>query len=204
VGLWAGDANGFQNNHCVECDWSVSLQDVPDILRWSVRYDLPYRGPLAGVLGGWAVASFVQWTGGTPVRLTSPNDSNSFGGGTNMRPNVTGVSPVLDDRGPLTDGALYFNPAAYSRTPPFTFGNAPRAIAEVRNPGLRNVDLLIEKRVGLPGSAAIDLRAEIFNAFNDVQFAGPGTNIAAADFGRIFLRQINTPRQIQFGIRASF
>jgi Carboxypeptidase regulatory-like domain len=212
VGLWVGDASGFQNNHCFECDWSLSLQDVPDVIRWSMRYDLPFgpgrtrltSGPLAQVLGGWAVGSFFTWDNGTPVRLMSPNDSNSFGGGTNMRPNTTGESPVIDDRGPLVDGALFFNPAAFSRTPSFTFGNAPRAIPGVRNPGTNNWDLLIEKRVELPGSAALDLRAEIFNAFNYVQFAGPGTNIAAADFGRIFLRQVNTPRQIQFGARMSF
>ena len=212
AGIWAGDASGFQNNHCFECDWSVSLQDVPDVIRWSVRYDLPFgpghrwlaRGPLAHVLGGWAFGSFFQWDNGTPIRVTSPNDSGSFGGGTNMRPTLTGVSPVLEDRGALTDGGLYFNAAAFTRTAPFTFGNAPRTIADVRVPGTNNVDLLIEKRIALSGRTAVDVRAEIFNAFNRVQFAGPGTNIAAADFGRIFLRQVNTPRQIQFGLRLSF
>ena len=213
VGLWVGDASGFQNNHCFDCDWSLSLQDVPDVIRWSVRYDLPFgqgrqrlsRGPLAHVVAGWAVASFFTWDNGTPVRLSSPNDSNSFGGGTNMRPNaVSGVSPILDSRGELTDGALFFNPAAFTRTPPFSFGTAPRAIPGVRNPGTSNVDLLIERRVDLPGRSAVDLRAEIFNAFNYAQFAGPGTNIAAADFARIYLRQVNAPRQIQFGARLSF
>lgn len=212
AGVWVGDASGFQNNHCFECDWSVSVQDVPDVVRWTARYDLPFgpgrrhltSGPLAHIAGGWSIGSFYSWDNGTPVRLTSPNDSNSFGGGTNMRPTVvTGVSPVITDR-TLADGSLYFNPAAFTRTAPFTFGDAPRTIAEVRNPGTNNLDLLIEKRLSLPGSAALDLRAEVFNAFNVVQFAGPGTNIAAADFGRIFLRQVNTPRQIQFGARLSF
>ena len=32
-------------------------------------------------------------------------------------------------------------------------------------------------------------------------FAGPQTNVTSADFGRIRLRQVNTPRQIQFGLR---
>jgi len=32
----------------------------------------------------------------------------------------------------------------------------------------------------------------------------PGTNIALASFGRIFLTQVNTPRQIQLGARLSF
>jgi hypothetical protein len=145
VGLWAGDANGFQNNNCFECDWSVSTQDVPDVVRWTVRYDLPFgpgrrhltRGPLANIAGGWSLGGFYSWDNGTPLRLTSPNDSNSFGGGTNMRPTlVPGVSAVIRDRGDLTDGALYFNPAAFSRTAPFTFGNAPRTLSDVRNPGL--------------------------------------------------------------------
>ncbi len=212
AGVWAGDASGFQNNHCFDCDWSVSVQDIPDVIRWSVRYDLPVgpgstrlsSGVLSQVLGGWAIASFFQWDNGTPVRLTSPNDSNSFGGGTNMRPTTTGVSPVIENRGPLVDGGLYFNPSAYTRTVPFTFGNASRVISQVRNPGTSNVDLLIEKRLRLGGSTTLDLRAEIFNALNHVQFAGPGTNVAAADFGRIFLRQVNQPRQGQFGVRLSF
>jgi hypothetical protein len=208
AGVWVGDASGFQNNHCFECDWSLSLQDVPDVVRWSFRYDVPFTvrsRALAGVLGGWAIAGFYTWDNGTPVRLTSPNDSNSFGGGTNMRPNVVaGVSPAIENRGPLTDGSLYFNPAAFERTPPFTFGNAPRTIPGVRNPGTNNLDMLIEKHVRVAMRTAIDLRAELFNVFNHVQFAGPGTSITTADFGRIFLRQVNTPRQIQFGVRLSF
>jgi hypothetical protein len=44
----------------------------------------------------------------------------------------------------------------------------------------------------------------MFNGFNLVHFAGPGTNIASQDFGRIFLRQLNPPRQIQFGLRLAF
>lgn len=212
VGIWVGDASGFQNNHCFECDWSVSLQDVPDVIRWSVRYDLPFgpgrahlaQGPLAHVLGGWAFGSFLTWDNGTPIRVTSPNDSNSFGGGTNMRPALTGISPVRADRGELTDGSLYFNPAAFARTAPFTFGNAPRAIEGVRNPGNRNLDLLIEKRFTMPRRTTLDFRIEVFNALNAIQYAGPGTNITSADFGRIFLQQVNTPRQVQLGTRYSF
>jgi hypothetical protein len=64
--------------------------------------------------------------------------------------------------------------------------------------------LLIEKRLSLARGTTFDFRAELFNALNWVQFAGPGTSITAADFGRIFLRQVNTPRQIQFGGRFSF
>lgn len=201
----------FQNLHCEECDWSPSVQDITHVYRLSVRYDLPFgpgrqyltSGIASHVLGGWSVAGFATWDSGTPIRVSSPNDSGSFGGGVNMRPNLTGESPVIADR-TMTDGSLYFNPNAFSRTAPFTFGSAPRTIGEVRNPGGRNLDLLVEKRVATGGPTTLDIRIELFNALNQVIFAGPGTNIANASFGRIFLTQVNTPRQIQFGARFSF
>ena len=203
--------NTFQNLHCFDCDWSISPQDIPHVFRWTVRYDLPFgpsqrylrSGVLSKVFGDWGVAALATWDSGTPIRVTSPNDSASFGGGVNMRPNITGESPVVEDR-EITDGGLYFNPAAYSRTPPFTFGNATRTIGEIRNPGGRNLDLLLEKRIATGGNTDLSIRLEAFNALNYVQYGGPGTNIALATFGRIFFTQVNTPRQIQLGARFTF
>jgi hypothetical protein len=203
--------NTFQNLHCFDCDWSISPQDITHVFRWTTRYDVPAgrgrrfltSGPLADILGGWGVAALATWDTGTPIRVTSPNDSNSFGGGVNMRPNLTGISPVLDDSN-LTNGGLYFDPTAFSRTPPFTFGNAPRTIGDVRNPGGRNLDLLIEKRFGLGGSRSFDIRLKAFNALNFVQLGGPVTDITSSSFGHIFFTQVNTPRQIQLGGRVSF
>ena len=97
-----------------------------------------------------------------------------------MRPNITGESPVIEDR-EITDGGLYFNPAAYSRTPPFTFGNAARTIGEIRNPGGRNLDLLLEKRIATGGNTDLSIRLEAFNAFNYVQYGGPGHQHRARD-----------------------
>lgn len=71
----------------------------------------------------------------------------------------------------------------------------------MRVPGNKNFDLLIEKRFSFTERFALDFRTELFNAFNNVIFAGPQTNVTSADFGRIRLQQVNTPRQIQFGLR---
>lgn len=212
IGQAAGDVAGFMNNNCYNCDRSLSFQHVPDVIRWSVRYELPFgygrqylnNGWAAKILGGWSTAAFWSWDNGFPVRVQAPNDSNSFGGGVNMRPNATGVSAKPDHDIVYQDGAPYFNAAAFSRPAPFTFGNVSRTLPDVRNPGVNNWDLLIEKRFAFTERVGLDFRTEFFNAFNSVQFAGPGTNITSADFGRIFLRQVNTPRQIQFGARISF
>ncbi len=79
-----------------------------------------------------------------------------------------------------------------------------RTLPDVRNPGTVNWDALIEKRFTITERFSLDFRTELFNAINQVNFGGPVTSITAADFGRIRLSQVNTPRQIQFGLRLAF
>jgi hypothetical protein len=50
----------------------------------------------------------------------------------------------------------------------------------------------------------VDFRTELFNALNQVIFGGPVTGFTSGDFGKIRLNQVNTPRQIQFGLRLVF
>lgn len=200
---------GFTNSNCFPCDRSLSYQHIPDIARLSFRYELPFglgrkymnSGWAARILGGWAVASFFTWDNGTPITVSGPNDSNSFGGG--QRPDATGERASLDSR-MIEDGALYFNPAAFRRAPQFTFGTASRTVPDVRNPGTWGWDALIEKRFAITERVGLDFRTELFNAPNGVIFAGPNTTVTSADFGRIRLNQVNLPRQIQFGMRLSF
>ena len=103
----------------------------------------------------------------------------------------------------MVNGGLYFNPAAFVATPSFQFGNAPRYLG-VRAPGTFNWDMMINRQTRLTESAALDFRVEFFNAFNNVQFAGPNANISSSSFGQIFLNQANTPRQIQASLRVKF
>ncbi len=211
-GGFLGPAPGFQNNNCFSCDRSLSYQHIPDVARVSYRYELPLgvgksfvnHGVMARIVGGWALAGFISADNGTPVSVTSPNDSNSFGGGSGMRPNATGQKAALNTDRQYVDGALYFNPAAFSRTPQFAFGNVSRTLPDVRNPGNVNWDALIEKRIFITERIGLDFRTELYNAPNQVIFSGPATSVTSSDFGKIRLNQANTPRQIQFGLRLSF
>jgi hypothetical protein len=216
----AGDYSTFlfaaggqpQNNNCVRCDRSISLQDLPDVIRLSGQYELPFgrnrrfanNGWFSQVAGGFTVGSFFTYDNGLPVAVSSPNFSNSFGGGIGMRPNATGISTAVPGGRQMRNGGLYFNPAAFSATPSFQFGNAVRYLSDVRAPGTLNWDMLASKRIQLHESLGLEVRAEFFNAFNNVQFAGPNTNISSSSFGQIFLSQVNTPRQIQLSMRLSF
>jgi hypothetical protein len=78
------DSTGFQNSNCQETDlpfWNRAQAPC----EWS-------GGSSARRMG---VAGFLTLDNGTPVRLSSPMTQNSFRGGTNLRPSLTGVSSVL-------------------------------------------------------------------------------------------------------------
>jgi hypothetical protein len=210
-----GDAlsgTSFQDNNCPSCDRSISPQDITDVLRVSGEYELPFgpgkpylkSGPLSRIIGGWALGTLFSYDNGTPIAVTSPNLSNSFGGGTTMRPNATGVSTAVSGGRQIRNSGLYFNPAAFTQTPSFQFGNAPRFLADVRNPGGLNFDMLAQKSILLREPFSLNFKAEMFNAFNRVQFAGPNASIASSSFGQIFLNQANVPRDIQFSLRLNF
>jgi hypothetical protein len=64
--------------------------------------------------------------------------------------------------------------------------------------------MMINRQNRISESVALDFRLELFNAFNNVQFAGPNTDITSASFGHIFLNQVNAPRQIQASLRLKF
>lgn len=202
----------FQNIDCPRCDRSISSQDLTNVIRLSGQYELPlgrgkpflHQGALSNIFGGFTVGTFFTYDNGLPVAVSSPNFSNSFGGGTAMRPDVTGISTHVPGGRQIRNGGLYFNPAAFTPTPSYQFGNAPRYLADVRAPGTANFDMLAARHIPLPEPFTLDFRMEFFNAFNRVQFAGPNTSIASSSFGQIFLTQANTARQLQAGLRLSF
>jgi hypothetical protein len=185
IGAWVGPQTGFQNNNCFSCDRSVSFQNIPDVIRMSFQYELPFgpgrpilnQGVIANVIGGWKIGGFLTFDNGLPVFVTSPNDTNSFGGASFstgfIRPNSTGQSATLPDGPQIKDNGQYFNPAAFSRTPPFTFGNVSRNLPDVRLPGTYNWDMLLSKNFKFRERISLEFRGEYFNAFNHVQFAGP-------------------------------
>jgi hypothetical protein len=201
-----------QDNNCVSCDRSISGQDLPNAIRLSAQYELPFgrgkrfvsQGWLSQAMGDFSLGTFFTYDDGLPIAVTSPNFSNSFGGGSGMRPDATGISPVLSGGPQMVNGGLYFNPAAFVETPSYQFGNVSRFLDSVRAPGTFDWDMLISRNIALREHISLDLRAELFNAFNNVQFAGPNTDISSSSFGHIYLSQVNTPRQVQFSARLKF
>src|SRR3954464_12830663 len=124
-------------------------------------------------------------------RQRPPGPPRTHASGTGVRsdrPNLIGdpyanvVQPVSSATIPLS--LQYFNPAAFAQPAAGTFGNLARNA--LYGPGFRSVDLSVFKTTKLSGNASVQLRLEMFNVFNTVNWANPGASVAAStSFGVI-------------------
>jgi len=101
-----------------------------------------------------------------------------------------------------------FNTDAFAQPAPFTFGNSGRGI--LRGDGIINFDFSLAKNVALGpfdggksrSARFLQLRVELFNAFNHPNFGLPGHTFGAPDFG--IVSSASGGRTVQLGIRAVF
>ena len=98
---------------------------------------------------------------------------NTPGGGNSRnirRPNlIPGVNPFLNN------GLNFINPAAFAIPAPGTFGNFPRN--QLSGPSFRQVDMIASKRFRITETMNFEFRTEIFNIFNQTNFANPSTTL---------------------------
>jgi hypothetical protein len=106
-------------------------------------------------------------------------------------------------------GVNGLNPAAFSRTPKGSFGNAMPGM--LQGPGQNNWDLSIAKRFPLGGeSRYLQFRTEIFNAFNHTQYSGIDSGFLFNPAGQQTnptlgqYTSARTPRIIEFSLRVMF
>lgn len=232
------DVVGFFKDYQDEFDTrgerASSDQDVRHNFVFDASYDIPSARRWFGdsvprwVGDGWQISTISQFRTGLPVNVTR---KGGVFGGFSLRPNlVPGVDPY-DPRGTLSDGRVcngysvpdcQFNPAAFT-TPAgaFTPGNVPRNF--LRGPGFAQVDLSIMKNTRITETMNLQLRMDIFNVFNMVNFADPSGGLTVGDtpdtlrptafFGRSVstvgnqlggLLGFGGPRQIQLSARLNF
>jgi hypothetical protein len=98
---------------------------------------------------------------------------NTPGGGASRnvrRPNIVpGVDPYLNN-----DRSL-INPAAFAIPLPGQFGDLARNA--LRGPNFKQFDLVFNKRFPITETTNLEFRTEIFNIFNNANFALPSTTL---------------------------
>ena len=160
--------------------------------------DPPERGNrVLGMLGrGWRINGIVTLQSGAPFTVNLGSDWANIGSGPAQRPDVT-CDP---NEGAAHTSEQWFNTSCYALPAQFTFGNSHRNT--VLAPGYADVDAGVQKHIELGRAARVEVRWEIFNVFNRVNFDVPNRIFGTPNFGRIFSAQ--PARQMQLAIKAVF
>ena len=116
-----------------------------------------------------------------------------------LRPGVTVNNIVLDhpSRADMIDP--FFNTGAFvptNQVPRGTYGNAGRGL--ISGPAF-NAPTWRDEGFPFPEQLRLQLRGEAFNAFNQVNFGNPVTNVSSSAFGRI--RSAGDPRIMQIALK---
>jgi hypothetical protein len=183
-------------------------------------------GFVKNVIGGWEVGTIAQYASGHPFTVFTgsipglTNRVSGTGQSSTQRPNrVAGV----DCHGSGSKEQI-LNPAAWTLVgfQLGTFGNSGRGVCE--GPNFAQVDLALYKNIGLTERVKAQLRFEVFNVFNRVNFTSVSNSLSpttatldtgraatastitaftpSANFGRATAAR--DPRQAQFGVKLTF
>lgn len=201
-----------QDPYDLEAEKARTDFDVRHIMTANFVWELP--GPADHpLLGGWQITGIATVRSGVPFTVELGNTNWSRSGSTagrdrpNLLPNVDPSSLILGtpDR--------YYDPGGFALQPQGTLGSAGRNILEGPGYSMTNVSLVKRNRIGMLGDQGqMQFRLEIFNVFNQPNFAVPDRVVFAAvradeaplaTAGRI-TRTVTSARQLQLGIKLSF
>ena len=174
----SNEAATSQNTFDFDSEYGINPQDIPHTFNGSVIYQIPGTGAFTG---GWRVGAIVNGRSGVPINVTiSRPDNVTVNGATvtnipggnsrgTQRPDlVPGVNPYLE-----SGGVRWLNPAAFAAPQPGTFGNLPRNY--LRGPSFAQFDLMVSKDVRFTQSQSLQLRVEVFNIANRLNYENPAT-----------------------------
>jgi hypothetical protein len=203
---------------------AVSDFDRPHRFSASFVVNLPTFGSNSRFLKGWQLSGFAQMQSGLPYSIFSPEvtvgnasqyASTRLGSGGLYRlafgrPSLCGTLDQLRQAGDdpteqAFDASVLCSPLSLAGGYPNNrgFGNLGRNV--LRGLWQKRVDLGLSKNTQLTERVGLEFRWDVFNVFNNVNFATPNNIIgeAGSDFGKI-TDTVGGPRVMQFGMKLKF
>jgi hypothetical protein len=198
----------FENPANIGDSYGPISNIAPVTFRFSYSYGLPIgrghflfgnaRGFADALVSGWQVSGITAFQEGTPfsVSYTAPGSPTGLVSG---RANVVPGMPLYP-----TDKtrAQWFNPAAFTAPPNYTYGTSGYDM--LRGPDYQNWDMNLTKNTTIWREYRLQLRAEAFNAFNHPNFGAPAASISnTSTIGKIS-SVISENRTMEFGVKFNF
>jgi hypothetical protein len=191
---------------------SIGQYDQTHILKFSYVYELPFgrgkqwlnSGIASAVLGNWRISGFHNYASGYPLPLTNSTNYLIFNGRSPAHVTTYDGWIANNSNPDWVGGDRFFNaptafadPGAQSNT---VLGNATRFNPKARYPWLLDESFSLAKPLPFTESVRLDLRWEMFNAFNRSRFNPGSTNVQDPNFGRV-TSTLNDPRRMQLGLK---
>ena len=163
-------------------NYGPSQINRPHIFVANIVYQAPkfagFNAVARNVLGGWELASILEYASGSSMTTFAGRSASGAGGGIsgsganqdNVRPNVV---PGQGCRAPSGNPKYqWLNPQRYTLEgyQLGTFGDA--GVGDCLSPGIANTDFSVYKNFKVGERVTMQFRMEFYNLFNKVQFLG--------------------------------
>jgi Carboxypeptidase regulatory-like domain len=194
----AASQDGIDNPRDLGYSRGVSSASIP--LTWTTNFS--YQTPelkaqgllLSEALGGWELSPIATWQSGAPFSIGAGSSQAAYGepgyGGGCLQycagdraDRVPGAPLAVRQGGRSQWVGKYFNPAAFVTRHDGTFGDSARGII-IGPPGF-NVDASLIKNFPVLERYTLQVRFEMFNAFNHPIMSTPDTTPTDSSFGQI-------------------
>jgi hypothetical protein len=213
-------------------DYGTSAFDRKVVFNLLGLYKLPFgehgHGPLNYLIQGWSIAPILNISSGLPLKVaTGSGQEFGQGGGANsggavlMTPDTFGNSlhsgisgdaktQVGINSNPGTGGTglnLFADPlAVFNSFRPAMVGvdTTSGSGGQLRGLSRWNLDVALSRKFKFTERWSATFSAQLFNAFNTVQFADPSVSLQSPQSFGALSSQLNTPRIVQMGLHLDF
>lgn len=159
---------------------------------------MEWTGRLRKLFEGWRISGITTYSSGSRFSPLLAGDPNNDGVRAD-RPDRIG-SGLLDSSQRSIDHWFVTEDFVVPQQP-YGFGNCGRNVLVA--PGKRNWDISFIKRTKITDSGSLlELRVQLFNAFNNVNFSQPNSTFGTSIFGKIF--GAGRAREIEIALKYSF
>ena len=173
------------DSYDLKLDKANSTFDDRHILTGFFSYNVPQWAHFAPRLTkGWVLNALITRTTGLPLNITTGRNTDQTGENKDRVNLVSGVDPYAGNTAIANSQALlYLNKAAFSVPATGTYGDLGRDA--LYGPRFGAVDFSIFKRTPITERINTELRAEIFNIFNETNWHAPSTSLSSGAFGEL-------------------
>ncbi|HXS13410.1 MAG TPA: carboxypeptidase regulatory-like domain-containing protein [Acidobacteriaceae bacterium] len=164
-----------QNNLNLSADYGNSDFDVRNSFVSFLSYSIPSAARYKLLTRGWQLNSLLSFHGGEPFSVHAAGDISGTNEGNDRAIQIGNPRAGFQGQHPH---ANWIDLSAFTNAPLGTFGTARRN--SLYAPGYSDVDLSVFKNTHVTERLTLQLRAELFNLFNRINYAPPSASVGGS------------------------